>query len=89
LGYRAPPQHVMKMSVRPGPRPKYPPEVEGVTLVQTKSCRAYDMEYERDNKYVRGGFYKRKYLTKQKVPFQVFYKEYYLKQLKNTLIIVF
>jgi hypothetical protein len=63
--------------------PKYPPEREGVTLVQTKSCRACDMEHERDNKYVRGGFYKRKYLTKQKVPFQVFYKEYYLKQLKK------
>jgi hypothetical protein len=63
--------------------PKYPPEVEGVTRVQTKSCRACDMEHERDKKYVRGGFYKRKYLTKKKVPFQVFYKEYYLKQLKK------
>jgi hypothetical protein len=41
------------------------------------------MEHERDNKYVRGGFYKRKYLTKKKVPFQVFYNEYYLKQLKK------
>jgi hypothetical protein len=37
--------------------PKYPPEVEGETLVQTKSCRVCDLEYERDNKYVRGGFY--------------------------------
>jgi hypothetical protein len=63
--------------------PKYPPEVEGVTRVQTKSCRACDLEHERDKKYVRGGFYKRKYLTKKKVPFQVFYKEYYLKQLKK------
>jgi hypothetical protein len=63
--------------------PKYPTEVEGVTLVQTKSCRACDLEQERDKKYVRGGFYKRKYLTKKKVPFQIFYKEYYLKQLKK------
>jgi hypothetical protein len=63
--------------------PKYLPEVEGVTLVQTKSCRACDMEHERDKKYVRGGFYKRKYLTKKKVPFQVIYNEYYLKQLKK------
>jgi hypothetical protein len=30
--------------------PKYPPEVEGVKPVQTKSCRACDMEHE------RGGF---------------------------------
>jgi hypothetical protein len=63
--------------------PKYSPEVEGVTRVQTKSCCACDMEHERDKKYVRGGFYKRKYLTKKKVSFQVFYKEYYLKQLKK------
>jgi predicted transglutaminase-like protease len=41
------------------------------------------MEYERDNKNVRGGFYKRKYLTKKKVPFQLFYKEFYLKQLRK------
>jgi hypothetical protein len=57
--------------------------VEGVTRVQTKVCRACDLEQERDKKYVRGGFYKRKYLKKKKVPFQVFYKEYYLKQLKK------
>jgi hypothetical protein len=63
--------------------PKHPTEVEGVTLVQTKSWRACDLEHERDKKYIRGGFYKQKYLTKKKVPFQVFYKEFYLKQLKK------
>jgi hypothetical protein len=63
--------------------PKYTSEVEGVKPAQTKSCCACDMEHERDNKYVRGGFYKQKYLTKKKVPFQVFFKEYYLKQLKK------
>jgi hypothetical protein len=63
--------------------PKYPPEVEGAKLIQTKSCRAYDLEHERDKKYVRGGFYKQKYLTKKKVPFQVFFKDYYLKQMKK------
>jgi hypothetical protein len=63
--------------------PKYSPEVEGVTRVQAKSCRACDMENERDIKNVREGFYKRKCLTKKKVLFQVFYKEYYLKQMKK------
>jgi hypothetical protein len=62
--------------------PKYPPEVEGVKVAQTKSCLACDMEQERDEKYVRGGFYKQKYLTKKKVPFQIFSKDYYLKMLK-------
>jgi hypothetical protein len=64
--------------------PKHPPEVEGVIkVVQTKSWRGCDMEHERDKKYIRGGFYKRRYITKKKVPFEVFFKDYYLKQLKK------
>jgi hypothetical protein len=70
------PYHLVRLT-------KYPLEVEGVTRVQTKLCRSCDLELERDKKYVCGGFYKRKYLTKKKVPFQVFYKEFRLKQLKK------
>jgi hypothetical protein len=62
---------------------KYPPAVAGVRLIQTKSCPTCDLDQEADKKYVRGGFYKRKYLTKIKKPFQEFFHDFYLPTLKK------
>jgi hypothetical protein len=63
--------------------PKYPPEEPGVRLIQTKSCPTCDLDQELDKKYVRGGFYKRKYLTKTQKPFQEFFHDFYLPTLKK------
>jgi len=38
---------------------------------------------EADEKYIRGGFYKRKYLTQHRCGFQEFYDKYYLPTLKK------
>ncbi|OEU12948.1 hypothetical protein FRACYDRAFT_243200 [Fragilariopsis cylindrus CCMP1102] len=63
--------------------PKYPPEVDGLRHVQTNSCFECDIQSEADPKYVRGGFYKRKYLTQKKCGFQEFFTKYYLPHLKK------
>ena len=63
--------------------PKFPPVVDGERHVQTKSCVECDLLLEADPKYVRGGFYKRKYLTQKKCGFQEFFTEYYLPHLKK------
>jgi hypothetical protein len=62
---------------------KYPPPVAGVRLIQTKSCPTCDLDQEVDKKFVRGGSYKRKYLTKLKKPFQDFFYDFYLPTLKK------
>jgi hypothetical protein len=70
--------------------PKYPPEVEGVTLVRTKSCVACDMEQERDKKYVRGSFYiSEKYLTEKRHHFRCFLTSFTYPGTKNIRIITF
>ncbi|OEU07188.1 hypothetical protein FRACYDRAFT_251490 [Fragilariopsis cylindrus CCMP1102] len=63
--------------------PKFPPVIDGVRLVQTKSCVQCDLLLEADPNYVRGGFYKRKYLTQKKCGFQEFFTDYYLPHLEK------
>ncbi|OEU19555.1 hypothetical protein FRACYDRAFT_235613 [Fragilariopsis cylindrus CCMP1102] len=63
--------------------PKFPPVVDGERHVQTKSCVECDLLLEADPNYVRGGFYKRKYLTQKKCGFQEFFTDYYLPHLKK------
>ncbi|OEU12086.1 hypothetical protein FRACYDRAFT_244336 [Fragilariopsis cylindrus CCMP1102] len=63
--------------------PKYPVADDGVRRVQTKSCVECNVEQIRDPNYVRGGFYKRKYLSQKKCGFQEFFSHYYILYLKR------